>query len=136
MYIRLYRKVDLLSHTEKRYLWLAEVNFRNCLSIIYIYTQSIYYTLSLLAFEHATRSIMIENQTMIDKNFLIRGNAISRYTMYVLAHSDALVKKPKISHFFLVIQLMISSDISVEQPKKILAQLWISQFFRSISTIF
>ncbi len=39
MYIRLYRKVDLLSRTEKRYLWLAEVNFRNCLSIIYMYTQ-------------------------------------------------------------------------------------------------
>ncbi len=38
-YIRLYRKVDLLSRTEKRYLWLAEMNFRNCLSIIYMYTQ-------------------------------------------------------------------------------------------------
>ncbi len=38
-YIRLYRKVDLLSRTEKRYLWLAEVNFRNYLSIIYMYTQ-------------------------------------------------------------------------------------------------
>ncbi len=39
-YIGLYRKVDLLSRTEKRYLWLAEVNFRNWLSIIYMYTQS------------------------------------------------------------------------------------------------
>ncbi len=39
MYIRRYRKVDLLSRTEKRYLWLAEVNFRNCLSITYMYTQ-------------------------------------------------------------------------------------------------
>ncbi len=29
----------VLSRTEKSYLWLAEVNFRNCLSIIYIYTQ-------------------------------------------------------------------------------------------------
>ncbi len=38
-YIRLYRKVGLLSRTEKRYLWLAELNFRNCLSIIYMYTQ-------------------------------------------------------------------------------------------------
>ncbi len=38
-YIRLYKKVYLLSRTEKRYLWLAEVNFRNCLSIIYMYTQ-------------------------------------------------------------------------------------------------
>ncbi len=43
MYIRLYRKVSLLSRTEKRYLWLAEVNFRNCLSIIYMYTQSFVY---------------------------------------------------------------------------------------------
>ncbi len=39
MYIRLYKKVDLLSRTEKRYLWLAGVNFHNCLSIIYMYTQ-------------------------------------------------------------------------------------------------
>ncbi len=38
-YICLYRKVGLLLRTEKRYLWLAEVNFRNCLSIIYMYTQ-------------------------------------------------------------------------------------------------
>ncbi len=42
-YIRLYRKVGLLSRTEKRYLWLAEANFRNCLSIIYMYTQSRYH---------------------------------------------------------------------------------------------
>ncbi len=29
-----------------------------------------------LAFGHATRSVTVENQTMIDKNFPIRGNAI------------------------------------------------------------
>ncbi len=46
MYIRLYRKENLLSRTEKRYLWLAEVNFRNCLSIIYMYTQRLYYDVS------------------------------------------------------------------------------------------
>ncbi len=40
-YIRLYRKVGLLSHTEKRYLRLADVNFHNCPSIIYMYTQRI-----------------------------------------------------------------------------------------------
>ncbi len=41
-YIRLHRKVDLLSRTEKRHLWLAAVYFRNCLFIIYMYTQRIY----------------------------------------------------------------------------------------------
>ncbi len=29
-----------------------------------------------LAFGHATRSVIVENKTMIDKNFPIRGNAI------------------------------------------------------------
>ncbi len=31
--------------------------------------------LSLLAFGHATRSVIVENQPMIDKNFPIRCNA-------------------------------------------------------------
>ncbi len=31
---------------------------------------------AVLAFGHATRSVIVENQTMIDKNFPIRGNAI------------------------------------------------------------
>ncbi len=30
----------------------------------------------LLAFGHATRSVIVENETMIDKNFPIRGSAI------------------------------------------------------------
>ncbi len=42
-----YRMVGLLSHTEKCYLWLAEVNFRNCLSIIYMYTQRVEISLQL-----------------------------------------------------------------------------------------
>ncbi len=32
-------KADLVSRTDKRYLWLTAVDRRNCLSIIHIYTQ-------------------------------------------------------------------------------------------------
>ncbi len=31
--------VNLLSHTEKRYLWLAAVDLHNCLSIVYVYSK-------------------------------------------------------------------------------------------------
>ncbi len=38
-YIRLHRKVDLLSHSEKLYLSLAAVNLCNCLSVIYVHSK-------------------------------------------------------------------------------------------------
>ncbi len=66
MYIHLYRKVGLLSRTEKRCLWLAEVNFHNCLSIIYMYTQSTTCSHQLLVQYRASRVRLFGLQSQYD----------------------------------------------------------------------
>ncbi len=53
-------QVNLLSRTEKRYLWLAAVDLRNCLSIIFVYSnvQKRYFQ------NFATRSLNLGNTVL------------------------------------------------------------------------
>ncbi len=58
-YTHLHRKVDLLLHTEKRYLWLAVVNLSNCLSIIHVYSK-IWWISSM---RHCTHVVFFQKNT-------------------------------------------------------------------------
>ncbi len=99
-YIRLYRKVGLLSRIKKRYLWLAEVNFRNCLSIIYMFKVRHWEMKFLQCYQNFLRNIHFSGLT-----FFLRCSAYQEKKQ-----GKILIEPPSYMRLSSILNAIISKD--------------------------